>query len=140
MNGQHQRKVGADAELPIFGCCQLFKRSGSIESGTEARLAGLQSIEGDWQGTVGEMKRRLVVRIAVGDGGWKATFHPIDQSMQPFPIDSVVLEGQSLKLAINAINGAYEGTISADANSIAGIWQAFARGATRSYSEAMASF
>jgi pimeloyl-ACP methyl ester carboxylesterase len=96
-----------------------------MESGTEARLAGSQGIEGDWQGTVGEKKRRLVVRIAAADdGGWKATFHPIDQSMQPFPIDSVVLEGQSLKLAINAINGAYEGTISADAHSITGIWQA----------------
>lgn len=92
-----------------------------MESGTEARLARSHGIEGDWQGTIGENKRRLVVRIAAADGGeWKATFHPIDQTMQPIPIDSVVLEGQSLKLAISAINGAYEGTISADANSIAG--------------------
>jgi non-heme chloroperoxidase len=94
-----------------------------MESGAEARLAGAPGIEGDWQGTVGEQKRRLVVRIAAADGGgWKASFHPIDQSMQPFPIDSVVLEGQSIKLTIQAIGGAYEGTISADANSIAGTW------------------
>jgi hypothetical protein len=33
------------------------------------------------------------------------------------------LRGACLKLTINAINDAYEGTISADANSIAGIWQ-----------------
>jgi non-heme chloroperoxidase len=82
-----------------------------------------QGIAGDWQGTVGEKKRRLVVRIAAADdGGWKATFHPVDQTTQPIPIDSVVLEGHSLKLAINAIQGAYEGTISADASSIAGTW------------------
>src|SRR5271163_1353271 len=82
-----------------------------------------QGIAGDWQGTVGEKKRRLVVRIAASsDGGWKATFHPIDQTTQPIRIDSVILEGRSLKLAINAIQGAYEGTISADANSIAGTW------------------
>jgi non-heme chloroperoxidase len=82
-----------------------------------------QGIAGDWQGTVGEKKRRLVVRIAAADdGGWKATFHPVDQTTQPIPIDSVVLEGPSLKLAINAIQGTYEGTIGVDANSIAGIW------------------
>src|ERR1700735_4296683 len=78
-------------------------------------------IAGDWQGTIGEKKRRLVVRIAAANGGgWKATFHPIDQTAQPIPIDSVVLEGHSLKLAINAIQGGYEGTIGADANFIAG--------------------
>jgi non-heme chloroperoxidase len=73
------------------------------------------------RGTIGEQKRRLVVRIAAADGGgWKATFHPIDQTAQPILIDSVDLEGHSLKLAIHAIQGGYEGTISADAHSIAG--------------------
>jgi len=62
-----------------------------------------------------------VIRIAMtDDGAWKATFHPIDQTAQPIPIDAVVLEGHSLKLAINAIQGGYEGTINADASSIAG--------------------
>lgn len=83
----------------------------------------MENIAGDWQGTIGEKKRRLVVRIAAtDDGGWKATFHPIDQSAQPIPIDSVVLDGHSLKLAINAIQAGYEGTISAAANCIAGTW------------------
>jgi non-heme chloroperoxidase len=92
-----------------------------VESETEVCLEGRRGIAGDWQGMIGEKKRRLVVRIAAADdGGWKATFHPIDQTAQPIPIDSVVLEGHSLKLAINAIQGGYEGTISADANSIAG--------------------
>ncbi|HLK63089.1 MAG TPA: alpha/beta hydrolase [Bryobacteraceae bacterium] len=94
-----------------------------MESETEVCLEGQRGIAGDWQGLIGEKKRRLVVRIAAaGDGGWKATFHPIDQTAQPIPIDSVVLEGHSLKLAIKAIQGGYEGTISADANSIAGTW------------------
>ena len=82
-----------------------------------------QGVAGDWQGTVGKKKRRVVVRIAAADDGkWKATLHPIDQSMQPIPIDSVVLEGHSLRLAIAAIQGTYDGTISADAKSIAGTW------------------
>lgn len=94
--------------------------SASNQVGREGQLVG-----GDWQGTLGEQKRRVVVRIAAEDeGGWKATFHPIDQTAQPIPIDSVVVEGQSLKLAINMIQGSYEGTISADANSIAGTLRA----------------
>ena len=92
-----------------------------MESETEVCLEGRRGIAGDWQGTIGEKKRRLVVRIAAADdAGWKATFHPIDQTTQPIPIDSVVLQGHSLKLVINAIQGGYEGTISADADSIAG--------------------
>lgn len=86
-------------------------------------MAEGRGIAGDWQGMVGEKKRRLVVRIAAADdGGWRATFHPVDQTAQPVPIDAVVLEGHSLKLAINAIRGTYEGTVSADLNSIAGTW------------------
>jgi non-heme chloroperoxidase len=92
---------------------------------TEACPEGLRGAAGDWQGTIGEMKRRLVVRIAAADdGGWKATFHPIDQTAQPIPIESVALEGQSLKLGIQMIQGSYEGTISADGACIAGIWTA----------------
>jgi non-heme chloroperoxidase len=92
-----------------------------MEPGKEVSLEGRRGIAGDWQGTLGEQKRRVVMRIATADeGGWKATFHPIDQTAQPIPIDSVFLEGHSLRLAINAIQGGYEGTISADANSIAG--------------------
>ena len=84
-----------------------------MEPGTEE---GRRGIAGDWQGTVGEKKRRVVMRIATADeGGWKATFHPIDQTAQPIPIDAVFLEGYSLKLGINAIQGGYEGTISGDA-------------------------
>jgi pimeloyl-ACP methyl ester carboxylesterase len=93
-----------------------------MESETEVCMQRQGGIVGDWQGTIGEKKRRLVVRIAAeGDGGWKATFHPIDQTEQPIPIDSVVLEGDSLRFSINAIQGGYEGTIGADGNSIAGI-------------------
>jgi pimeloyl-ACP methyl ester carboxylesterase len=96
-----------------------------MESEAGVCQEGRLGVAGDWQGTIGEKKRRLVVRIAAADdGGWKATLHPIDQTAQPIPIDSVVLEGDSLKLAIKAIQGSYEGTVSADANSIAGIWEA----------------
>jgi non-heme chloroperoxidase len=99
--------------------------AGNMESDTGVSVADRRGIAGDWQGTIGEMKRRLVVRIAAADDGtWKATLHPIDQTAQPIPIDSVALEGDSLKLAIAMIQGSYEGTTSAGGNSIAGTWTA----------------
>ncbi|HEX3375083.1 MAG TPA: alpha/beta hydrolase [Edaphobacter sp.] len=80
-------------------------------------------IAGDWQGTLGEKRLRIVVRLtASDDGGWRATFYSIDQSIQPIRIDAVVLEGRSLEFAVNAIRGVYEGTISPDGNSIVGTW------------------
>jgi hypothetical protein len=105
-----RRKVGAEAELPMAGWCQGYGRSGSMESGTEVCLEGPRGIAGERHGTIGEKKRRLVVRIAAADdGGWKAIFHPIDQTAQPIPIDSVVLEGHCLKLAIGAIQALTRG-------------------------------
>ncbi|WP_158821712.1 alpha/beta fold hydrolase [Granulicella sp. S156] len=80
-------------------------------------------IAGDWQGALGERKLRLGVRLSASDGdAWRATLYSIDQSTQPIPINAVSLEGRSLKFAVNAIRGAYEGTISPDGNAIAGTW------------------
>jgi non-heme chloroperoxidase len=93
--------------------------SGTPSGGIQGRL----DIAGDWQGTLGEKKLRLVVRLtASDDGAWRATLYSIDQSIQPIPIDAVALEGRSLKFAVNAIRGAYDGTISPDGDSIAGTW------------------
>ncbi len=91
--------------------------SGALLKGTMVRL----DIAGDWQGILGERKLRLVIRLTASDAdAWKATMYSIDQSTQPIPIDAVVQEGRSLKLAVNAIRGTYEGTLSLDGNFITG--------------------
>jgi non-heme chloroperoxidase len=93
--------------------------SGTPSGGIQGRL----DIAGDWQGTLGEKKLRLVVRLTASeDVAWRATLYSIDQSIQPIPIDAVVLEGRSLKFAVNAIRGTYEGITGPDGNSIAGTW------------------
>jgi pimeloyl-ACP methyl ester carboxylesterase len=92
-------------------------------------VKGRLDIAGDWQGTFGERKLRLVIRLTASDedkdacednDAWKATLFSIDQSTQPIPIDTVTLEGHSFKFAANAIRSGYEGTIGPDGNSIAG--------------------
>jgi squalene-hopene/tetraprenyl-beta-curcumene cyclase len=84
-----------------------------------------QDIAATWQGTFhadGE-DRRVVVQVAKGDGGaWTAPACFIDFLHDPVHIDSLVVQGQSLQLKVNGGKGIFEGTISADGNSILGTW------------------
>ncbi|MGP0076464.1 MAG: alpha/beta fold hydrolase [Bryobacteraceae bacterium] len=87
-----------------------------------------QDLSGNWQGTlkVGPQELRAIFEIAKGDsGGWKASMYSIDQSTDAIPVNSVTLEGSSLKLKVNAVRGTFEGKLSADGQSIAGTWTQF---------------
>jgi uncharacterized protein (TIGR03435 family) len=83
-------------------------------------------ISGDWQGTLtppNGKALRTIVKIAKGDkGGWTAKFYSIDQGAQPFPINSVTLDGSTVKFTIDMIGGSYTGTLNSDQNAIAGNW------------------
>jgi non-heme chloroperoxidase len=87
-----------------------------------------QDLAGDWQGTLatGGPQLRLIVHIDKADGGaWKAALLSIDQSPDRgarLPVDSVTVQGASLKLVTTQLRASYEGTIAADGNSIAGTW------------------
>ena len=80
-------------------------------------------ISGDWQGTLeAEKSLRLIARIAKADKGWGAKFYSIDQTPQPFSASSVTLDGTSVKIAVDIIGGTFEGTLSADGNTLTGTW------------------
>ena len=80
-------------------------------------------IAGDWQGTLEAGRSlRLVVKIAKTDKGWSANFYTVDQPSQPLTASSVTLDGSTLKLAVDRIGLNYQGTLSADGNTIAGTW------------------
>jgi uncharacterized protein (TIGR03435 family) len=93
-----------------------------------ALLAGnalyAQNISGTWQGELnppGSPKPlRLVFKIALEDDKLKATAYSIDQGGQPIPVSAVTRDGSTVKMTIAAINGSYEGKLSADANLITG--------------------
>jgi uncharacterized protein (TIGR03435 family) len=66
---------------------------------------------------------RIVIKISrADDESLKAVMYSIDQGGQPLPAGSVTLQGSALKLTVPGIGGAYEGTVSADGNSIKGTW------------------
>jgi uncharacterized protein (TIGR03435 family) len=48
--------------------------------------------------------------------------YSIDQGGQAIPAESVKQSGSGLKITVPAINGAYEGSLSADGNTITGTW------------------
>jgi len=84
-----------------------------------------QDIAGSWQGTLKAGRDfRLIVEISKGEhGAWNAMFYSIDQSPDAIRASSATLEGSTVKLAVEAIGVTYEGTLSADGNSIKGTWK-----------------
>jgi len=83
-----------------------------------------KGIEGDWQGTLKPpgAELRIALHITKGaDGNYKATMDSIDQGAKGIPVTSVSLKGAELKLAVDSIQGSYEGKYDGD-NALAGTW------------------
>ncbi len=84
-----------------------------------------QELVGDWQGTlvIGQVRLRTILKVSPGpDKRLTAEFYSIDQTSDPLPVDSLSLDGRSVKFALPMIQGSYAGTLSADSNSIDGVW------------------
>jgi len=83
-----------------------------------------QDLTGTWQGTLHAGKDlRLVVKITKDDkGAYKSAFYSIDQGGQSLPVPTTTLQGGAVKMNLPAINGAYEGKMSADGKTIDGKW------------------
>jgi uncharacterized protein (TIGR03435 family) len=87
-----------------------------------------QTLTGTWQGALkipqapnGEL--RIVMKISTTpQDTLKAEMYSIDQGGQAIPAGSVKQSGSGLKITVPAINGSYEGSLSADGNTITGTW------------------
>ena len=89
-----------------------------------ALASGAKDLTGTWQGTLHAGKDlRVVTKITKADsGGYKAVFYSIDQGGQPLPVDTITLDGSSVKMALKMIGGTYDGKLSGDGNTIDGSW------------------
>jgi len=56
------------------------------------------------------------------DGGYKATFYSIDQGGAVIPVTKITLDGTTVKMALVALGGTYEGKLSPDGKTITGTW------------------
>lgn len=102
---------------------KTFLRACAFLTGALAVLA--QDIAGDWKGTLsaGGAELRVVVHITkAADGGFTATFDSVDQGAKGIPVGPVTVADGTMRFASAAINGNYEGKLSADATTVDGTW------------------
>lgn len=95
---------------------------GSLFAAVEAPVF---SPEGIWLGTlsVPGAKLRVVFNIVKQpDGTLKATMDSLDQGAKGIPVDEVKVEGNRLQLAVNRVQGSYDGTYDPTTGEIAGQW------------------
>ncbi len=83
-----------------------------------------QEVAGTWQGSLQPPNApnplRLVMKITTEADQLKAVLYSIDQGAQPISAGAVTFQNSTLKVTIPAINGTYEGKMSADGKSIVG--------------------
>jgi uncharacterized protein len=82
-------------------------------------------IDGPWIGTLDAgagIKLRVVFHIVNTESGLVSTMDSPDQGMNGLPTTKTTRDGSKLKIDVQKISGAFEGTIDADTNSIVGTW------------------
>ncbi len=90
-----------------------------------AAMAQSPDITGTWQGTLHAPGHDLRIVFNVSktpDGKLGGVMYSIDQGAQAITASSVSVEGSTVKYAVSAINGSFEGTLSADGSTIDGKW------------------
>jgi hypothetical protein len=87
-------------------------------------MLSAQNITGDWLGTLKTPgpELRIALHITKADSGDLAiTLDSIDQGGS-WPAAAVTLQDSTLKFQVDAVHGAYEGKVNADASAITGNW------------------
>jgi fermentation-respiration switch protein FrsA (DUF1100 family) len=100
-----------------------FKRSNTpVPSPKPAKPS---DIDGAWIGTLevgAGIKLRVVFHIVNTESGLVTTMDSPDQGMNGLPTTKTTRDGSKLKIDVQKISGAFEGTIDLDTNSIVGTW------------------
>src|SRR5262245_12141320 len=81
--------------------------------------------EGTWQGTLdaGPAKLRIVLNISKSsDGIYLGNLQSLDQGGIRMPIDAITITGDAVHFEVKAVNGTYDGTMSADRTQLKGTW------------------
>ena len=87
-----------------------------------------QNITGTWQGAIQPPQAqgrglRIVLKISTTDADkLAAVMYSIDQQSPAIPATTFTRNGSTIKMTVTPLNGTYEGKVSADGNSIEGIW------------------
>lgn len=76
-------------------------------------LAQAQDIVGDWQGTLntGGGELRIVLHVAQGDGGMKATMDSPDQGIVGMPVSTITKQDVKVNFTVDVVKGSFEGKL-----------------------------
>ncbi len=116
------------AGLVVIATPVILGITHATELRAQAQLVPTQEISGTWQGRVPVPQApdgglRLVLKISKADrDSLKALLYTIDRNPTPLSATSITLKGSALKLSIEALNLAFEGTLGSDGNTITGKW------------------
>ncbi|HTW62033.1 MAG TPA: TIGR03435 family protein [Terracidiphilus sp.] len=116
----------AFATAPFFPAQAAAQAAPAAPAATAAPnpVSNPRDIADTWQGTLhAGQDLRTVLKITKDDkGGYKAVFYSIDQGAQPLNIDSITLDGSTVKFTLNLVGGKFEGNLSSDGKTINGNW------------------
>ncbi|MDE2804979.1 MAG: hypothetical protein OXN18_07530 [Gemmatimonadota bacterium] len=89
---------------------------------TEQRTADPSEFAGNWVGSLSVGTVQLRMRFEIGESGGEltASVFSLDQGNAQVPVESVTLTGATMTIAMPVAGATYEGTLSADGNSIEG--------------------
>jgi pimeloyl-ACP methyl ester carboxylesterase len=85
-----------------------------------------QGFEGVWWGTLtaGAQRLRLVFRLQRdADGQLRGTIDSLDQGAIGISISEITVEGNTIRIRSDAVQGEFVGTLSDDGKQIAGVWK-----------------
>ena len=88
-----------------------------------AATLSAQDLEGTWQGTLSNAANplRIVLKItSAADGKLDGQLIAIDQGAQPRTMSAMSIDGRVVKWKVDALSATYEGTLTADGNSMNG--------------------
>jgi hypothetical protein len=87
-----------------------------------APAAGQTNLVGDWKGVLMDQLHLVLHITASKDGALAATLDSVDQNANGLLVNSVTLKDGKVSLTVDIVHGTYEGTVSADGNTLDGTW------------------
>jgi hypothetical protein len=89
-----------------------------------AHAQEVKGVDGDWTGKLeaGGAELNLIFHIKTTGGKTVVTIDSLDQGAMGIPVTGIKRDGQKVSMDVQAVQGAYEATLSADGKSMSGTW------------------
>ncbi len=96
----------------------------TLEKGLPPAKPVVAGLDGTWNGTITRngVALRIVLRIATSERGTNVSLDSPDQLANGLPVQDFTREGQAVRFRLASVGGRFEGTLSADLQTLAGTW------------------